>query len=433
MDISANLQLLNISELNEMQIDVRDSYQKGRDFVLFSPTGSGKTLAFSLVIAKDLQPDLAKTQTLIIVPTRELALQIEEVVKKLLRPAKVTCLYGGNDTKVEKNKLKETPQILIGTPGRIIYHLQRNTIDLSTLNSLVLDEFDKSLELGFHDQMHEILNHTRYEFLTLTSATKLLEYPDFLHLNNPVEVDRISDNEFAPKLTLRKVTTPGQYKLSNLFRLICKLGSQKMLIFCNHREAVDHISALLNDRDIIHDVFHGGLDQYERELAIIKFRNETSQIIITTDLAARGLDIPDIDAIIHYQLPAKQDAFIHRNGRTARMRNEGTIYIMVKPDDQYAYLPAHIEEEELSDDYSVPPSTTWTTLMINAGKKNKVSKIDIVGFILNLKGIEKDDLGKIDIKERQSFVAVKRTVATDIIQSGSNQKIKGTKIRVYRS
>src|SRR5690606_8242979 len=221
-----------------------------------------------------------RTQTLIIVPTRELALQIESFIKKVITGCKILCVYGGHDTKIERNALKEAPTIIIGTPGRIIYHLERNYISTADVHTLVLDEFDKSLELGFQDQLKEIIDaHPNIKQKILTSATDLAELPDFVTLENVIKLDNLDSEDNKPSLTYKKVISPVQYKLRTLFNLLCMLGEQKILIFCNHREAVDHISELLDDRDLIHDVFHGGLEQRDRELSILKFRNNSNRIL----------------------------------------------------------------------------------------------------------------------------------------------------------
>lgn len=432
MNIDTLLQNLGLEALSEMQQKTISSYSPGHDTILLSPTGSGKTLAFSLIINERLLNKSKGLQILIIVPTRELAIQIESVLKKLFVGYKTTCIYGGNNTRIEKDKLKETPQILIGTPGRIIYHLEKDMIDLSSVHTLVLDEFDKSLELGFQEQMWIILSRLNLPYKVLTSATSLTEYPAFLSLNAPQELNFLGENSLLPDISINKITTTAQNKLNKLYDLICLLNGQKMLIFCNHRDAVDHISQLLGDRDVVHDIFHGGLEQFDRELAVIKFRNDSNRILITTDLAARGLDIPEVDAVIHYQLPPKEDAFIHRNGRTARMSAKGTAYVILKENDRFDYLSDTIEEVPLIRGEEVPEHSGLVTLMLTAGRKHKVSKGDVVGFLLNLKGIEKEDLGAIDIKDYHAFVAIKRSVVRSLLEQANNGKIKGKKVRWSR-
>lgn len=435
MELNDILKRLQIDELNAMQKEVLDNFNPHNDFVLLSPTGSGKTLAFSLLVEQLLNPPTENlVQTIIVVPTRELALQIESVIKKVSRGHKVLCVYGGHDTKIERKSLRDAPSILIGTPGRIIYHLDRNHFATDNVETLVLDEFDKSLELGFQEQLKQIITTTNsVKRKILTSATDLAEFPDFITLKDPVYVKNIDSISDKPNISFKKVTAQAQHKLKALINLICNIGNKKILIFCNHRDAVNHVSELLDERDLIHDVFHGGLEQADRELSLLKFRNGSNQTLIATDLAARGLDIPEVDSIIHYQLPTTEDAFIHRNGRTARMHESGNVFLLLKPDDDFPYLNEDIQEFELKEDIDLPAPTPFTTLHIPVGKKDKVNKIDIVGYVLQIKGVEKDDLGLIEVKDKDAYIAVKRNVATLIIKSGSTGKIKGNKIKFFRT
>src|SRR5690606_11698660 len=228
---------------------------------------------------------------------------------------------------------------------------ERTYVDASTIHTLVLDEFDKSLEFGFQGQMQYIIEQLpQLQHRILTSATKMTDIPTFTGIGDFVTVDFSADVDTTPNLTIKKVITPAQYKLSTLFKLLCKNGEKKTLVFCNNRQAVDHISDLHEDREIIHDMYHRGLEQADRELALIRFRNNSNRIWLTTDLAARGLDIPEVDVIIHYQLPYKEDAFIHRNGRTARMHAKGEVIVMLKPDDDFPYLPESTEELIIEED-----------------------------------------------------------------------------------
>lgn len=425
---------MKIAALNTMQQAVLNDYDSAKDFVLHSPTGSGKTLAFALLLAKHLKGEQGGVQALILVPTRELALQIEQVMRKVLVGHKITCVYGGNDTRSERNKLREAPTLLVGTPGRLMYHIERSHIDVSTLHTLVLDEFDKSLEFGFQGQIQSILGQLhQLQRRILTSATKMADIPDFTGMRDYVTVDFSSDADTIPNLSIKKVFSPAQHKLNTLFKLLCKNGEKKTLVFCNHRDAVDHISALLDDREIIHDMFHGGLEQEDRELALLKFRNNSNRILITTDLAARGLDIPEVDTIIHYQLPYKADAFVHRNGRTARMKASGDVYVILKPEEDYPYVPENSEQIMLEDSYSLPPNSPYATLYITGGKKHKINKIDVVGFLLHLEGVSKEQVGIVEVKDTESYVAVDRSVAASIIKQANNQKIKGRKVRVGRT
>jgi len=403
----------------------------GKDVILIAPTGSGKTLAFLLPLLSNLKTGVKGVQALVLVPSRELALQIEQVFKQMGTSFKVNCCYGGHAVRIEKNNLAHPPAVLIGTPGRIAYHLEHQNFDESFIETLVLDEFDKALEFGFENDMSYIIGSLlSLKQRILTSATKMEEIPAFVKLNTPVEVDYSKNIEAKPDLKLKKITVPAPDKLDYLFRLLSKIGSKNTLVFCNHRETVDRISDLLFENGLGHDVFHGGMEQFDREKALLKFRNGSHRILITTDLAARGLDIPEVEHIVHYQLPYTEDAYIHRNGRTARMHAKGTAYAILTSEENYKYLPHDIEEEVLEDRYVLPQESDWVTLYLAHGKKDKINKIDIVGLFLQKGDLVKDDLGLIEVKDTTSYVAVKRSKITQLLKKLNGEKIKGKKLKL---
>lgn len=425
------LKRLNITALNEMQETAVQQGKLGHDILLIAPTGSGKTLAFLLPLLLSLKADVKGVQALILVPSRELALQIEQVFKQMGTPFKVNCCYGGHAVRVEKNNLAHPPAVLIGTPGRIAYHLENHNFDESFIETLVLDEFDKSLEFGFEKDMSYIIGSLySLKQRVLTSATKMEEIPAFVKLNKPVAIDYSKNIQIKPDLKLKKITSPAADKLDALFKLLSKIGSKNTLVFCNHRETVDRISDLLFENGLAHDVFHGGMEQFDREKALLKFRNGSHKILITTDLAARGLDIPEVEYIVHYQLPYTEDSYIHRNGRTARMNAKGTAYVVLTPEENYKYLPEDIQEEDLSKNYKLPQASDWVTLYIPNGKKDKINKVDIVGVFLKKGELEKDDLGLIEVKDSASYIAVKRSKVEQLLKVLSNEKIKGKKLKL---
>jgi superfamily II DNA/RNA helicase len=425
------LDRLKITKLNQMQEASLAATKKGNDILVLAPTGSGKTLAFLLSVLNNLNKESKGVQCLILVPSRELALQIEQVFKQMGTGFKVNCCYGGHAIKIERNNLEQPPAVLIGTPGRIAYHLRHQNFDESTITSLVLDEFDKALEFGFTEDMSFIIGQLlSLKQRILTSATAMDEIPAFTGLKDAVTINYLKDAKIVPDLKLKKVQTTPEDKLNSLFQLICKIGSKTTLIFCNHREIVDRISDLLIDKDLAHDIFHGGMEQDERERALLKFRNGSIKILITTDLAARGLDIPEVEFIIHYQLPYTEDAFLHRNGRTARMNAKGTVYLIMVPDEKFPFLKADIETETIGGKYALPQDSVWQTLYISAGKKDKVNKIDIVGFLLKKGGLEKEDVGLIEVKDQASYVAVKRAKVLKTMKALSNEKIKNKKVKI---
>ncbi len=425
------LEKLKIASLNQMQLDTLAAAGPGSDVVLLAPTGSGKTLGFLLPILNNLNKDVKSVQALILVPSRELALQIEMVFRQMSTGFKVNCCYGGHPVKTERNNFEQPAAVLIGTPGRIAYHLRHENFDESAITTLVLDEFDKALEFGFQEDMSYIIRRLlSLKQRLLTSATSMEEIPGFTGINNPVKVNYLQNSAVAPDLRFKKVTTAAEDKLETLLRLICKIGDRNMLIFCNHRETVDRISDLLIDQELAHDIFHGGMEQDERERALLKFRNGSIKILITTDLASRGLDIPEVACIIHYQLPYTEDAFLHRNGRTARMNAKGTVYLIVADDEKYPFLKSDMEAEDLKGDFKLPKDSEWQTLYIAAGKKDKVNKIDIVGLLLKKGGLQKEDVGLIEVKDQASYVAVKRKMVQRILSALGAEKIKNKKVKI---
>lgn len=421
---------LKIEALNEMQNASLNASTK-RDLILLSPTGSGKTLGFLLPILKSLRKETDLVQVLILVPSRELALQIEQVFKTMSTGFKVNCCYGGHSTKIEKNNLSHPPAVLVGTPGRIAYHLRGGHFSTEAINTLVLDEFDKALEFGFQDDMSEIISELpNLSRRILTSATEMEEIPEFTGVQDAIELNYLGNQSNAPNITLKAIKTVAADKLDALFSLICTIGNHAALVFCNHREAAERISDLLWNRGIGHGIYHGKLEQEDRERALIKFRNGSHRLLITTDLASRGLDIPEIEYIIHYQLPTTEEAFTHRNGRTARMHAKGTAYVILADDEKLRYLNEQPEVEQLAEDLSLPDATPWQTLYIAAGKKDKINKVDIVGLLLKKGELAKEDVGLIEVLDNTSYAAVKRNKIERLLHRIKNEKIKNKKVKI---
>lgn len=401
------------------------------DLVLLSPTGSGKTLGFLLPLLTSLKENISTVQAMIIVPSRELALQIEQVFKTMGSGFKVNCFYGGHPVPIEINNLSQPPAVLIGTPGRIGHHLRRKTFDTSTVSTLILDEFDKSLEFGFQEDMTYIIRQLpAVRKRVLTSATPMDEIPAFTGIIEPETLNFLSHTASAPNLKQKVVIADAADKLDALFTLICKISNEPTLVFCNHRDAVERISDLLWDRELPHDIFHGGMEQEDRERALLKFRNGSHRILVTTDLASRGLDVPEIEHIIHYQLPHNEEAFLHRNGRTARMHATGTSYLLLTPDEKPAYLVELPEKEVLPAIAPLPQPSPWVTLYIGAGKKEKINKVDIVGLLLKKGGLDKGDVGLIEVLDHSAYAAVKRNRVDGVIRLVKDEKIKGKKIKI---
>jgi len=412
-----------------MQVASVEAISKHKDIILLSPTGSGKTLAFLLPVLKSLEKDNNKVQVLVLTPSRELAIQIEDVFKSMNTGFKVSCCYGGHKMSVEKNNLIEPPAILVGTPGRVLDHISRENFTTEGIHTLVLDEFDKSLELGFQAEMSSIIETLgNVKKRILTSATKALEIPDFTGITDPFIIDYLNENKVLQGLRCNIVRSDHKDKLSALFQLLCQLGGEQTLVFCNHREAAQRVSDSLTDSQVVNEYFHGGLEQHIRERVLGKFRNGSCNILVCTDLASRGLDIPEIKHVIHYHLPANEEGYIHRNGRTARMNAEGDSYLILSADET---VPAYIKEElnsiELPNTRILPPKPLWGTLYIGKGKKDKLNKVDIVGFLMQKGNLKKEEIGLIEVKDFFSYVAVKRNRINELLRTIRDEKIKNKK------
>lgn len=423
---------LGIDRLNALQEEVCETARRASDLVVLSPTGSGKTLAYLLPLLDNLRPGTPGIQALILVPSRELALQVEEVFRRLATGHRVTACYGGHDIQVEIRSLETPPALLIATPGRLVDHLQRGTIRLNRVETVVVDEYDKMVELGFQEELQTIFLSLRgVRRRLLTSATRAGEIPAFLGMTAPEVIDYIPESE-PLRLKVWQVPAGEDGIGETLFQLVCYLGETTMLVFCRFREESEELCSLLADGGIAADVYHGGLEQSDRERVLCKFRNGSLRVLVATDLAARGLDIPEVDSVIHYRLPEDPESYLHRNGRTARMGASGNVYLLC-PDDNP--LPDYIGRPEilqLPGHFHLPPPPEWETLYINRGKKEKLSKSDIVGFLCQKGGLTQADIGRIEVKDYHAFAAVRRELVKPLLARIRGEKIKGSKTLFYR-
>ena len=427
-DEKAILNKLRIKELNAMQESAYKAIISYAEVVLLSPTGTGKTLAFLLPIIAQLNPDLKGIQVLILVPSRELAIQIEQVVREMGSGYKANAVYGGKAGSKDQEDLKHPPTILIGTPGRVADHIRRETIDVSEIKTLVLDEYDKSLEIGFATEMEEVIAALpNVKKKVLTSATQKVKIPPFVGLSNIKHLNFIKDIEIP--LVLKTVVSPNEDKLETLVELLKHIGKKSGIVFCNLKDSIQKVSDYLTENKIDSVSFYGGLEQIDRERALIKFRNGTSSLLIATDLAARGIDVPEMDFIIHYKLPARPDEFVHRNGRTARMNSEGTAYILKWENEE---LPVFIKGAEVLKlkDTKEDLTNEWDTLYISAGRKDKISKGDIAGLFLKQGNLTMDELGMIELKQECTYVSVPRSKSKKLIFLLNNSRLKKVKVRI---
>ncbi|MEO5967637.1 MAG: DEAD/DEAH box helicase [Ferruginibacter sp.] len=423
---------LGIKDLNKMQNDALKLIEDNDKLILLSATGSGKTVAFLLPLIASLDKAKKEIQSLIIVPSRELALQIENVIKTMQTGFKVTCCYGGHKREIEENSLVEPPAILIGTTGRLCDHIRRGSIDLSNVNFLVMDEFDKMLELGFQEEVEFIFKSlpSTLQKKMITSATNSREIPEFVSMEDAEILNSISAFS-EDNLRVNTLLSPDKDKLMTLFQLLCYANNTSSIVFCNHRDSVERTSNFLTEHGIVNVFYHGGMEQREREVALCKFRNGTSDILVTTDLASRGLDIDNIRNIIHYHIALDESSFTHRNGRTARMNTTGNVYVIYSIDEK---LPPYLTEVastfDLPEKLSIPEKPKWSTLFIDAGKKDKINKIDIVGFLSNKGNLKKDDIGLIEVKDFFAFAAVRKLKVGQTLELIKDEKMKNKKVKI---
>ncbi|MBQ3191182.1 MAG: DEAD/DEAH box helicase [Bacteroides sp] len=425
------LENLKIEALNPMQEASIDAWKEGKDLILLSPTGSGKTLAYLLPLLESLNPEIKGVQAIVLVPSRELALQIDQVFKSMNTSYKVMSCYGGRPAMEEHRTMKGIePSVIIGTPGRMNDHLSKQNFDATTVRTLIIDEFDKCLEFGFQEEMATVISQLpKLQRRILLSATDSEEIPQFTGLNQTIKLSFLNEEEvLSERIHIYKVMSPIKDKLETLYKLLCTLGSQSTLVFCNHRESVERVGKYLQTQKFPCGVFHGGMEQEDRERSLYKFRNGSCHVLVSTDLAARGLDIPDIENIVHYHLPIQEDGYIHRNGRTARWEAEGNSYIILHHDEK---IPAYIQEEpdlfELPEITPKPSQPNFVTLYIGKGKKDKINKIDIVGFLFKKGNLNKEDVGRIDVKDHYAFAAISRKKVKQTLNLIRNEKIKGVK------
>lgn len=422
---------IGIDALNAMQQDMLEASRKHETIVLLSPTGSGKTLAYLLPVLESIDAAVQSLQAVVLVPSRELAMQTAAVAKAICPDSRPMACYGGRPAMDEHRMMRGLqPRIVVATPGRMIDHLAKGNIQTDDVKMLVVDEFDKSLELGFLPQMEEVmaaLRHVRRRILL--SATDCPQIPRFVSTTDFFRLSYLVDEEQIPdRITLHTVTSPDKDKLETLGKLLCTLGNTKSLVFVGFRQSVERVQAFLTDKGFFAGMYHGGMEQRDRERSLYRFINGSCNVLVSTDLASRGLDIPGVDNVVHYHLPLDEESYIHRNGRTARWDADGDAYMLLGPTEE---LPAYVRDTAVGygipSDCPPPSEPNWVTLYIGKGKKDKIGKGDVAGFLSKVGGLERDQIGRIDILPGWSYAAVSRAGIRLLLSRIRGQKIKGIK------
>ena len=434
IDIDKVLTRLGITDLNEMQQKTTAAILgTDNDVVVLSPTGSGKTLAYLLPVAHEIDTESDDVQVVVIVPGRELALQSDTVLRDMSCGVRSVSCYGGRPAMDEHKVIRKVqPHVVFGTPGRLNDHLDKRNINPYNIRCVVIDEFDKCLQMGFHDEMSRLLKKLPgLRRRILLSATDADEIPSFVHLNEAVRIDCLDAREQVPhRVTIHEVRSEIKDKLAALSLLLRSFEGGSAVVFLNYRDSVERTADHLRREGFAVSHFHGGMPQEEREAALYRFSNGSSNVFVCTDLASRGLDIPDIDNIVHYHLPQGEDGYVHRVGRTARWESTGRTFFVLGPEE---HIPDFVEGDVSvyalpSPDLLPPPAPAkMLTLYIGKGKKDKLSKGDIVGFLCKKGGLTSADIGRIDVKERYCYVAVLADKASRVLANTAGEKIKGVK------
>ena len=422
---------LGIGKLNDMQSASVEHCRRNSSMVLLSPTGTGKTLAFLLPLLERLDASDKGVQAIIVLPSRELARQVFEVWRAMGTPFQMTALYGGRPFDMEVASLGgASTSVIVGTPGRLLDHLNRNSFAVDRCSLLVIDEFDKCLEMGFQDEMSRLVEKLpALKSRFLLSATDAAEIPQFAGAADVEKLDyRQGGGQPSVRTSFYTVTTTPDKRLDKLFSLLCSFGGEPAIVFCNFRETVDEVYRYLTKASLQCVAYNGAMEQKARELALYRFTAGCSNILVSTDLAARGLDIKDVKHVVHYQRALSADIFTHRNGRTARWEADGSIYMMAFENKELPdFVPDGLEEYAFPKRNTLPPAPEWTALYVGKGKRDKISRGDLAGFFIKKGGLNPDEVGTILVFQDYSYVAVKLKRMREVLKKVAGEKIKGVK------
>ena len=439
-----NLDSLNFTSMTPIQEQAIPIIIQGEDLVAKSKTGSGKTIAFGIGLLHNLDVKDFNIQFLVICPTRELSEQVASELRKLARSehnVKIVTIYGGDSFANQKRSLEKGAHIVVGTPGRIIDHIGKESIDLSHVKILVLDEADRMLDMGFFDDISYIKTKLPQKLQTLLfSAT----YPENIKklvssiMKTPKTVTIEEDNEEFLQQFICKVDKNNKYE--TLKSVLLSYRPDSAIIFCNTKLEVEELTHRLYSDGFDSEFFHGGLEQNIRNEMLLMFANKSIPILVTTNLAARGIDIKNISLVINYDIPHDPEVYLHRVGRTARAGDEG-VSISLYDDFSMKHLNAvkeliktdidELDIKELTYNSKSPIQAKYITLHLLAGKKDKIRAGDIVGTFIKTLGLDKDSVGDIDILQKDSYVAIKRECFDKKISKIKEINIKGKRVRIF--
>jgi len=437
-----NLNEIGYEEMTPIQAESLPFILDGRDVIAQAKTGSGKTAAFGIGLLHKLQVKKFRVQSLILCPTRELADQVAKELRMLARFShniKILTLCGGTAFGPQLGSLRHGAHIIVGTPGRILKHLKKDTLSLEDVDMLVLDEADRLLDMGFSEEINEVL-----DFVPKTRQTLLFSatYTDeILDISASIQRDAINvkttSTEVANKITERFYEVQNSQKLKTVINILSNFKPENVIVFANTKAEVQEIADTLQKNRIDALAIHGDLEQYERNDVLVQFANKSCPVLVATDVAARGLDIKELSMVINYDLPHGEETYTHRIGRTARAGMEGLAFTLISPyeaDKAYEYknesrLFEDADTLKIVNGFEMKPQNI--TLVIEGGKKDKVRAGDLLGALTGEAGLSGSSIGKIDIYDKQSYVAIESKKVDEAHEKLKNGKIKGKKFSVW--
>lgn len=458
-EVSKALTNLGYEKLTAVQEQVIPLVFAGKDVIVKSQTGSGKTAAFAIPICEKVELEQKTPQVLVLTPTRELAVQLQQDITNVGRFKRIRCavVFGRQPMEMQRRELKQRVHIIVGTPGRLFDHIERQNINLADIKYLVIDEADKMLDMGFLDQVEDIINRLPRKRITmLFSATMPEKITEICnkHMINPINIEVESEQSTAETIQQEYYVIEEQDKAELVTNIIYKFKPESGIIFCNTREKVDLVCEVMLREDFSSISLHGGMEQRDRLRAIQSFKRGEFNFLIGTDVMARGIHIDDISLVINYDMPLDNESYVHRIGRTGRAGNAGMGVTFVTPQESntlqeiqeyiaYSIPKAQyptVEEIQLGKEFfeknrktkpvlkvdkSVALNQEITRIRINAGKKTKMRPGDIMGAISSIEGVSGTDIGIIDVQDTCSYVEILGDKGDLVLQVLPNTKIKG--------
>lgn len=467
-EIVTALKALRYFKPTQVQQEVIPMTLKGKDIIVESQTGSGKTVSFGVPLCESVSWEENRPQALILVPTRELALQVKEDITNIgrLKRIKATAVFGKTSFDTQKSELRQKSHIVVGTPGRVLDHLQKGTMKFDKIRYLVLDEADEMLNMGFIEQVEAIIDFLPKQRQTLlfsaTMPNEVVRLASFYMKSDRVSVKMESDEASKPKILQSFIRVQESGKPKQLLDLLTVENPDSCIIFCNTQEAVNGLYTFLSKAGLPIDKMHGGMVQDDRTAVMEDFRKGRLRYLVATDVAARGIDVDNVTHVVNYDVPEEKESFIHRTGRTGRAGKTGIALTLVTPNEERSWQAVKdFAQQEITE--INPPSARFvqhhkatfekklqerpvikqarnrelnkdiTKVYFNGGKKKKLRAIDFVGTLTNIPGIDADDIGIITIQENVTYIEILNGKGPFVISEMQNRTVKGKALKVHKA